>query len=131
MTPAATRHADRARCPECEYDLAGLAAPTCPECGTELTPDAWASRRPSAAMIAALAGLFVSGFLLSLTGVLSIIGVPMMLGAVVLAGSLPPSSRRSTRRLLRWLALLAWLPTLAALIVGLWYLGQVLDAGIP
>jgi hypothetical protein len=38
----------RTRCPACNYDLSGLATPTCPECGTTTTPPRGNTHAPPA-----------------------------------------------------------------------------------
>lgn len=119
-TPVISTPADlgSSRCPECGYRLAGLASNTCPECGTPISLEAIERRRPTKLILACIGGLFVSGFVLSLTGVLSVIGVPMMLGAVVLAGSWPQADGPRLRFWLKFAAVAVWVPTVAVVALA-------------
>ncbi|MEM9166539.1 MAG: hypothetical protein AAGB48_05885 [Planctomycetota bacterium] len=115
-TPAATSIApgERARCPYCDYSLAGIESITCPECGKVLTPEGCASDRPRRLEIAAVAGLLVSGALFSATGVGVLLGLPMMIGGIAIALS-PLRLSAEYRRLLLIAALASW----CLLVVGI------------
>ncbi len=117
-------------CPFCGYPLGGLDdldVRRCPECGEPITAGSYDRARPRRLERVAVAGLFVSGFVLSTTVVLSIIGIPMILLGIAVLGT-PGGVGPRYRRFLLGAAVFSWLPSL---IGGLVLLGYLLrEAGL-
>lgn len=111
-------------CPVCGYSLEGLDASDtwqCPECGEPIDATTYDKARPRRLERIAVAGLFISGFVLSATGVMSIIGIPMMLLGIAVLGT-PGGVGPRYRRFLTIAAVASWLPGLIGGGVLLWFL---------
>lgn len=108
-------------CPFCGYSFKGLSPYRCPECGEPIEPTSLDRARPRALERWAVAGLFVSGFVLSATGVLSIVGIPMILVGIAILGT-PGGTGPRYRRFLAIAAVTSWLPGLIGGIALLWFL---------
>lgn len=106
----------RGGCPFCGYPLDGLESDSCPECGERIEPGAWARARPQRLERIAVSGLLVSGFVLSVSGVMSVIGIPMMLVGIAILGT-PGGVGPRYRRFLLIAAVFSWLPALAVGLV--------------
>ena len=105
-------------CPVCGYSFEGLDPATvwrCPECGEPMLPETYHRARPRALERAAVAGLFVSEFLLSATGLLSVVGIPMILLGIAVLGT-PGGVGPGYRRFLLIAAVLSWIVLPVALI---------------
>lgn len=125
-SPTIPRHLGTAHgeCPVCGYSLEGLDLSTswrCPECGEPMRHDTYDRARPRRLERAAVAGLFVSGFVLSSTGVLSVVGIPMILLGVAVLGT-PGGVGPRYRRFLWIAAVVSWLPGLIGGAALLWFL---------
>lgn len=111
-------------CPFCGYPLKGLDDLTfrrCPECGEPIVAGSYDRARPRRLERAAVAGLFVSGFVLSASGVLSVVGIPMILLGIAVLGT-PGGVGPKYRRFLLVAAVLSWVILPGALIVLLFLL---------
>ncbi len=108
-------------CPFCGYSFAGLDADRCPECGEPIRAEAYDRARPRRLERVAVAGLFVSGLVLSATGVMSVVGIPMILLGIAVLGT-PGGVGPRYRRFLLIAAVVSWLPCLIGGVVLLWYL---------
>ena len=92
-TPAIPRHlgSTHGECPFCGYSLEGLDSNafwySCPECGEVIYAETYDRARPRKLERVAVAGLFLSGFVLSSTGVMSVIGIPMILLGIAVLGT--------------------------------------------
>ena len=127
-TPRASipRHLGRNHgdCPVCGYSLEGLINADswrCPECGEPMTASTYDKARPRRLERIAVAGLLISGFVLSATGVMSIIGIPMILLGIGVLGT-PGGVGPKYRRFLLVAAVVSWLPGLLGGGVLLWFL---------
>ena len=99
-----------ARCPGCDYNLGGLLADRCPECGRQLTVRGLVKHRHRSPIFRATGfGLLVSGVLLCLTCYGALLGLVYLAffidwsSSPVRCATMGPGARRT------WLVL-AWTP---------------------
>ncbi|MEM8757144.1 MAG: hypothetical protein AAGF47_05105 [Planctomycetota bacterium] len=121
MTP--DRAGGCAACPACGYDLAGLDAPRCPECGTAITPELILRSRtsPPGHTIAAVGVLLASLSLITTVVLLPLAVAGIWLGLSLLIEPWWYGSMSRARR--RLLIAAAWLLALGIpggwLVIGL------------